>query len=432
MRVCVVGLWHLGIVTAACLSRQGHEVVGLDSQFETVRKLQEGIPPLLEPGIEDLIQQGLSAGRLSFATDSATALRGTEMVWITYDTPVDSQDRADSEYVIDQIVQILPYVPDRTLILISSQLPVGSVKRLEQLSRALDQSKAIRFAYSPENLRLGKAVAAFMEPDRVVVGARTLEDQNQISELLRPFNTRIEWMSVESAEMTKHALNAFLATSVAFANEIATLCEVAGADAKEVERGLKSEARVGPKAYLGPGAAFAGGTLARDIRFLVERSEREGLAAHLLKAVCVSNEFHKNWTRQKLEQSLGDLRGRVISVWGLTYKPGTSTLRRSGAVELCEWLCEQGSLLRIHDPAVSILPKELEIGCLLCPSALEAITGADLLFVATEWPDYARFSADELFSRLRRPVVIDPSRFLVQTVGTDPRFRYLTVGKGNA
>src|SRR3990167_1300173 len=204
-------------------------------------------------------------------------------------------------------------------------MPVGSIRRLESIAQKLCPTKSIGFAYSPENLRLGKALDVFLKPDRIVVGVRSSQDKERIDRLLRPITDRIEWVSVESAEMTKHAINAFLAISVVFANEIASICELVGADAKEVEKGLKSEARIGPKAYLAPGGAFAGGTLARDVSFLTHIGATNERPTPLLSAVLTSNDVHRLWVRRTLERLLGALDGRCIAVWGLTYKPGTDT-----------------------------------------------------------------------------------------------------------
>jgi UDPglucose 6-dehydrogenase len=259
----------------------------------------------------------------------------------------------------------------------------------------------------------------------VVVGVRSPESKEIISELLAPFTNRIEWMSVESAEMTKHALNAFLAASVVFINEIAAICEQVGADAKEVERGLKSEARIGPKAYLSPGGAFAGGTLARDVAFL---GEQHHLPVRLFPAVKASNDAHKNWARRRLGQLLGDLKGKTAAVWGLTYKPGTDTLRRSSAVELCAWLLEQGANVRAHDPAVRKLPQELA-RVELCASPLDAAQAADALVVATEWQEYRGVDMRAVAAAMRTPLVLDANRFLAENVEALAQIKYVTVGK---
>jgi len=236
-------------------------------------------------------------------------------------------------------------------------------------------------------------------------------------------------MSVESAEMTKHALNAFLATSVTFANELARLCEAVGADAKEVERGLKSEARIGPKAYLSPGAAFAGGTLARDVRFLTGFGRQYHLATPLLEGVLASNAVHTEWARRKVTSLLGDTRGAAVAVLGLTYKPGTDTLRRSWSVELCRWMQRQGIRVRAHDPAVTHLPDELRPVIDLRPTVADALAGADLAVVATEWPQYRGLKADDFAATMRRARVIDQNWFLAAALGNDARITYVATGR---
>lgn len=432
MRVCVLGLWHLGTVTAACLASGGHDVVGLDFDVEAVEKLQAGHPPLFEPGLEDLLKSELVEGHLSFTTDVVNAVKEAQVVWVAYDTPVDDEDQADLEFVVERVKRLFPHLEMGTLVLISSQLAVGTTRRVEQAYAAAQTGNQVSFAYSPENLRLGKAINAFTQPDRVVVGVRQTADRERITTLLRPFTANIEWMSIESAEMTKHALNAFLAASVTFINELAAMCEQVGADAKEVERGLKSEQRIGPRAYLAPGSAFAGGTLARDIVFLTQKGQEHQLPMHLMAAVRASNDEHKNWARRKLQMLLIDLDQKRIAVWGLTYKPGTDTLRRSSAVELCEWLVEQGVQVQVHDPAVKVLPANLAQKFKLCSTPIAALEGAHALVVATEWPEYQSISSEEVLSTMKVPLVIDPNRFLAKTLGSDPRIKYVTVGKSSS
>ena len=428
MKVCVLGLWHLGTVTAACLASGGHEVVGLDFDAATIQDLQAGKPPLFEPGLGELVAQGLLERRLSFTTDAAAALAEAEIVWVAYDTPVDDDDRADVDFVIERVRRLFPHLRDGMLVLVSSQVPVGTTGRLEREYAESRPERKVSFACLPENLRLGKAISVFTRPDRVVAGVRSEQDTGRIRALFRPFTERIEWMTVESAEMTKHALNAFLALSITFANEIAALCEQMGADAKEVERGLKSEDRIGPKAYLAPGTAFAGGTLARDIAFLTAVGSARGLPNHLLAAVRMSNDAHRLWVGRTLVSLLGQAAGKNIAVWGLTYKPGTDTLRRSGSVELCRWLAGQGARVTAHDPAVRTLPGDLAREMTLCGTPLAALAGAEALVVATEWPEYRMVQPGEVLSIMAVPVVVDPNRFLVGTLGSDRRIRYAAVG----
>lgn len=425
MNVTVFGLWHLGCVTAACVSAAGNRVVGLDPEQRTIDDLSAGKPPISEPGLTELIAAELKAGRLSFTTSPAEALRDAEIVWVAFDTPVNDRDEADVDFVRRQLDQIGPHLRPGTIVLISSQVPAGFTQDL----RRAPWAARIHFAYSPENLRLGKAIEVFRHPERVILGVSNESIKPKLIELFAPFSNRIEWMSIESAEMTKHGINAFLATSVTFANELARLCEAVGANAKEVERGLKSEGRIGPKAYLSPGGAFAGGTLARDLRFLTEFGRKFGVETPLFEGVIAGNERHKDWTRDKVRQLVHGLAKPTIAVLGLTYKPGTDTLRRSTSVELCQWMHDRGYRTKAYDPAIKELPENLRAAITLAASSREALGGADLAVVATEWPDFRNLTAADFLSAMRRPVVIDPNWFLAGALSDERKIHYITTGR---
>jgi UDPglucose 6-dehydrogenase len=424
MRIAVYGLWHLGCVTAGCLARAGFDVVGLDPDRGRIADLHRHQPPLHEPGLPELIAQGSKEGRLRFTADAADALRGVSVLWVTFDTPVNDRDEADVDFVGARLEDVAKELPPGVLVLISSQVPVGFTRRLA----AAWHGKGLTFAYSPENLRLGKAIDVFCKPERVVLGIETDADRPRLEALFAPFCSRLEWMSLESAEMTKHALNAFLGTSVTFINELARVCEKVGANAKDVERGLKSEGRIGPKAYLSPGGAFAGGTLARDLRFLVERGRNVGVATPLLEGVLTSNDIHKSWVYERVAECLIGVASPVAAVLGLTYKPGTNTLRRSSAVELARWLCDRGVHVRAYDPSITALPPELHSVLELAGGAAAALNGADVAIVATEWPCLRELQITEIKDRMRRPVVIDPNHFLAQQLGRDAAIRYVATG----
>ena len=415
------------MVTAACLASRGHNVLGFD-EAPIVEQLQENIMPVAEPGLRELVAKAVSEGRLAYTAD-ASRVAAAQILWVCYDTPVDDKDAADSEYVVSQTLSLLPHLAPGSLVLLSSQLPAGTTARLESFWHKNGGSE-LRFAYSPENLRLGRAIEVFTNPDRVVVGVRTSEDRGIVAALFSPFTDRIEWMSVESAEMTKHALNAFLATSVTFINEIAALCEKVGADAEEVERGLKTDARIGSRCA-GIGSAFAGGTLARDIAFLLKIAEQQKVTGYLLAGVRQSNGFHKGWLCRRMPEVVGELAGRHIAILGLAYKPGTDTLRRSSAVEAATWLTQQGATVSAFDPAIRALPAELAATMSMCSDAADALGGADAVLIATPWPDFRDISADLLLARMRQPVVFDPGRHLQQALGADPRVRYFAVGRGD-
>ena len=428
MKVAVAGLWHLGSVTAACLASAGHEVIAFDASPDVVARLEAGQPPVSEPGLQDLMARSVAAGSLCFSSRPED-LAASDITWITYDTPVDDSGRADVNSVIEAATSVFPHTRDGSLVLVSSQLPVGSTLRLEGIYRRVRPDGTATFACSPENLRLGSAIDAFTRPARIVVGIRSVADKVRIAELLGSFTDRIEWMSVESAEMTKHALNAFLATSVVFANELAALCERLGADAQEVERGLKSDARIGPRAYLRPGGPFAGGTLARDVEFLIALGSAQRLPTHLMSAVRESNEAHKQWPRRRLLEVVGNLAGTRIVILGLTYKPGTDTLRGSSAIETARWLAEQGASVAAYDPAVTCLVAGVDAPVDLRSSAQGALEGADAALIATEWPEFCSLSADDFVRSMKRPIVLDPSGFLRAQLDADRRIRYLSVGR---
>ena len=412
MKICVQGLWHLGSVTAACLASVGHDVVGLDGDSNNISNLNQGKAPLFEPGLDEMIQNEINQGHLRFAQSSREALADAEVLWVTFDTPVDEEDHADVEFVLGKIKSVLPELNDGTVVLISSQIPVGSIKKLEYFVKDNYIKKQICFAYSPENLRLGKSIDVFLNPDRIVVGTRNDETKEKLKKLFSPITNKIEWMSVESAEMTKHAINAFLATSVTFANELAAICELYGADAKEVERGLKTESRIGPRAYLSPGGPFAGGTLARDIDFLDKAAQEKALAVPLLQSVRVSNNEHKKWTKRKLSEKFTPLNKLSVAIWGLTYKPETNTLRRSLAVALCDWLIEEGAIVHVYDPAVQELPSHWNNQVDRFDSALEALKNTQVLVLGTEWAEFKE-SAKKMLEVVNNDyLVIDANRYL--------------------
>ena len=412
MKICVQGLWHLGSVTAACLASVGHDVVGLDGDSNNISNLNQGKAPLFEPGLDEMIQNEINEGHLRFAQSSREAVADAELLWVTFDTPVDEDDQADVELVLGKIKSVLPELNDGTVVLISSQIPVGSIKKLENFVKDNYIKKQICFAYSPENLRLGKSIDVFLNPDRIVVGTRNDETKEKLKKLFSPITNKIEWMSVESAEMTKHAINAFLATSVTFANELAAICELYGADAKEVERGLKTESRIGPRAYLSPGGPFAGGTLARDIDFLDKAAQEKALAVPLLQSVRVSNNEHKKWVKRKLLEKFTPLNKLSVAIWGLTYKPETSTLRRSLAVALCDWLIEEGANVSVYDPAVQELPSHWNNQVDRFDSALEALKNTQVLVLGTEWAEFKETAKIMLEVVNNDYMVIDANRYL--------------------
>jgi UDPglucose 6-dehydrogenase len=421
MNVTVFGLWHLGSVTAACCARH-FRVTGLDFDAANVARLNAGQAPLLEPGLNELIAAGLAAKSLSFTTEAKAACAQADVLWLTYDTPVNENDESDVASVLANLRRALAHLPSGALVLISAQLPVGTCAGLER------EFPQFHFACSPENLRLGKAIESFEKADRAIVGVRDDSKKAVLEQLFKPFAQQVIFMRTESAEMVKHALNSFLALSITFINEIARLCEHTGADAKEVSAGLKSEARIGPKAYLGPGGPFAGGTLARDVVTLTQLAAAKGETISVIPAIKQSNDLHRGWAFRRLQARLGDLRGKKIAVLGLTYTTNTDTLRRSAAVELCQQLVAAGATVSAFDPAVKTLPPELGAVALAVDPAV-ALTGTEAVAVCTEWPQFRQADWATLVPQMRQPVFVDANRFLEKELKSIAGVEHLSVGR---
>ncbi len=418
MKITVLGLWHLGCVTAACCARH-FQVTGLDFDATLINGLRAGKAPLLEPGLDELIAANITTGWLDFSTDPA-ACRDADVLWVTYDTPVNDADESDAAQVLEPLRRVLGELRRGAVVLISSQLPVGTCGMLER------EFPQFHFACSPENLRLGRALDAFEKAERIIVGTRTDAPKPLLEKLLAPFTERIIFMRTESAEMVKHALNSFLAVSITFINEVARVCEHVGADAAEVSAGLKSEPRIGPRAYLGAGGPFAGGTLARDVVTLSALGARFGEPLAVIPAIKQSNDLHRGWSFRRLQSRFGELRGRTFAVLGLTYTPNTNTLRRSAAVELCQQLLAAGANVRAHDPGVRDLPSELaavKLGDL--PATL---ADADAVVVCTEWPQFRNAPWPQFVRLLRQPVVVDANRFLEKPLLACDAVEHLSVG----
>ena len=421
MKITVLGLWHLGSVTAACCAKH-FQVTGLDFDASSVAKLNRGEAPLLEPGLNALLTAGIDSGKLSFTTDPRPACADADVLWVTYDTPVNERDESDVAFVLNNIRRALPHLPKTALVLISAQLPVGTCAQLEK------EFPQFQFTCSPENLRLGKAIDSFEKAERVIVGIRNISVRPLLEKLFAPFTSQLLFMRTESAEMVKHALNSFLALSITFINEIARIGEHVGADASEVSAGLKSDPRIGPKAYLAPGGPFAGGTLARDVVTLTRLAECKNEMLSVIPAIKQSNDAHQTWTFRRLQSRLGNLKDKTVAVLGLTYTPNTDTLRRSAAVELCQRLTAAGATVIAFDPAVKSLPPELGRIC-LASGLSAALRDADAAVICTEWPQFCQADWPASISKMRQRIIIDPNRFLENELKNVGGVEHLSVGR---
>lgn len=428
-KVGTLGLWHLGSVVSACLAQLGYTVTGYDPDPERVRGLMKGDPPLYEPGLSELIAAGLASRRLVFTTDLSEALAGAAFALLTFDTPVDEEDRVDLRGILATAAEMAIPLGDGATVIVMSQVPVGTCRRIEQ---AIQQSRPRRrfgLVYSPENLKLGQAIDRFLCPRMVVLGAEDESALDAAEWLFGPIPAPKLRLDLATAEMVKHALNAFSASCISFANEIAVLCDETGADAAALAQAMGHDERVGRETPLQPGLGFAGGTLARDLNVLRSLGDRSGQETPLLDAVLSVNESQKRRLLEKLRHVYGSLEGLTVSVFGLTYKPGTSTLRRSPGLELIASLAAQGSTVRAYDPGADIRELPAAFPVRIGDDPYETVRDSDALFIMTGWPDFRGLDYAAIRRSMRQPVLVDALNFLDREALLGYGFRYLGMGR---
>lgn len=428
----MVGLWHQGSVLAACFAELGHDVVGVDADAEVVAGLGDGRPPLHEPGLPELLAQGLEAGRLDFTTEFEAAVRDADLVYLSLDTPVGPGDASDLATVFAAARRIGEARQGDLVLCVTAQVPVGTSEALAEEVEALLDGGRCEVVYVPEFLRLGTAIDSFRNADRFLIGADDAELAERVAAVYRPLGRPVEIMDVRSAEMTKHASNAFLAASISFINEIADLCEEAGADVARVAAGMKLDRRIGTHAFLSAGLGFAGGTLGRDLRVLQEVGRRSGRATALTDAVIAVNGARAALVADLLGRLHGSLKDTRVGMLGLTYKPGTSTMRRSVALEIARELTSMGATVQAYDPRADLSELDGPPPFQVCADAASAADGADALVVTTAWPEFRDLDLAALRPRMRRADLIDTQNLFDPTAVAASGWTYYGVGRRSA
>lgn len=429
-RICVIGAWHLGCVTSACLADLGYRVTAVDPDAARVERLNDGAAPLFEPGLDELIAANIAAGRLSFTTDPAEGLRGVTATFIAHDTPVDEKDDVDLFPLFDAAAGLARHLEDGATVIVSSQVPVGTCEQLAARVSKLNPTLAFDIAYLPENLRLGQALERFRRPDMLVIGADEATIADRVDKLLAAIEAPRVKVGLRTAEMIKHAINFYLATCISFINEVANICDVVGADALGAAQALRLDSRISASAPLHPGLGFAGGTLARDLKALLTLADRHTCPAPLVRAVLAVNEGQSHTVLRKLKTVYPSLQGRRVGVLGLTYKPGTSTLRRSAALEFIRALTADGASVRAYDPKAD--PKEVRLqgDVTPCDDAYAAAEGGDALLLATAWPEFRELDFHRIRQAMHRPLLLDPHNMLDADAMARQGFRYFGTGRG--
>ncbi|HEY0997162.1 MAG TPA: UDP-glucose/GDP-mannose dehydrogenase family protein [Gemmatimonadaceae bacterium] len=432
MRIAVVGSGYVGLVVGACLAETGNQVACADIDEGKIAGLQRNELPIYEPGLDSYVERNQAAGRLAFTTDIAAAIGGAEVAFIAVGTPPDEDGSADLRHVLAVAESIGRHMQREMVVVTKSTVPVGTAARVQDAV-----AKHAKFPFhvcsNPEFLKEGAALDDFMKPDRVVIGAETDHARSCMTELYAPFvrtGRPIIFMDIASAEMTKYAANAMLATRISFMNEIANLCERTGANVDMVRRGIGSDERIGP-AFLFPGPGYGGSCFPKDVKALVRTGEEYGVPLQVLQAVEEVNDGQKQRMFRKLAQAMGDdLAGKRVAVWGLAFKPNTDDMREAPALTLIEALLGAGATVVAHDP-VAMEEAERRLGdrVTFAAQAYEALAGADALCVVTDWNEYRHPDFERIRTSLRRPLVVDGRNLYDVDKMRRLGFTYLSIGR---
>ena len=444
MKIAIVGTGYVGLVTGTCFAEMGVEVFCVDIDRQKIENLRNGVVPIYEPGLEEMVIRNYEVGRLHFTTDLTEVLDQVEIVFSAVGTPPDEDGSADLKYVLDVARTIGRAMNKYLLVVTKSTVPVGTARRIRQtIADELDRrGVTIDFdiASNPEFLKEGAAVKDFMHPDRIVVGVESDRARRLMEKLYHPFmlnNFRIIYMDIPSAEMTKYAANAMLATRISFMNEIAGICEHLGVDVENVRLGIGSDPRIGSR-FIHPGAGYGGSCFPKDVRALVSMAESTGYEPHVLHAVETRNRHQKNRLYQKLCAELGDnLKGKTIAVWGLAFKPGTDDMREAPSIDLIEALLEAGAKVRAYDPvaqhtARATLPQPAQQrgDLTFTDDAYSATAAADALMLVTEWPEFREPDFKRLRRKMRHLLIIDGRNQYHPEDLYHLGFHYIGVGRG--
>lgn len=436
MNIAIVGTGYVGLVSGACFAEMGIDVTCVDIDPEKVKCLLEGEIPIYEPGLEELVRRNVEAGRLHFTTDLLPCLDNVEVVFSAVGTPPDEDGSADLQYVLEVARTFGQHIKKYTILVTKSTVPVGTAKKVKAVieEELTERGEQIDFevASNPEFLKEGAAIKDFMSPDRVVVGIESDRAKKVMEQLYRPFlinNFRLYFMDILSAEMTKYAANAMLATRISFMNDIANLCDLVGANVDMVRKGIGTDSRIGPK-FLYPGCGYGGSCFPKDVKALICTAREHKYTMSVIEAVEAVNERQKEIVVKKLQDKLGILQGKTIALWGLAFKPETDDLREAPALVVIDKLLTAGAEIKVYDPvAMAECKRKIGEKVTYCKDMYDAVFDADALAVLTEWKEFRVPSWSVMRKVMKHPVLIDGRNIYDKQEAIAEGFDYSGIGK---
>ena len=436
MNIAIVGTGYVGLVSGACFAEMGIDVTCVDINPEKIKCLLNGEIPIYEPGLDDLVKRNVEAGRLHFTTDLTTCLDNVEVVFSAVGTPPDEDGSADLQYVLEVARTFGRNIKKYTILVTKSTVPVGTAKKVKAVieEELTERGEQIDFevASNPEFLKEGAAIKDFMSPDRVVVGVESDRAKKVMERLYRPFqmnNYRLYFMDIPSAEMTKYAANAMLATRISFMNDIANLCDLVGANVDMVRKGIGADTRIGSK-FLYPGCGYGGSCFPKDVKALARTAREYGYTMGVIEAVEAVNERQKEIVVKKLQDKLGTLRGKTIALWGLAFKPETDDMREAPALVVIEKLLEAGASVKVYDPvAMDECRRRIGDRAVNCKDMYDVVIDADALAVLTEWKEFRIPSWSVIKRVMKQPVLVDGRNIYSKDEVIAEGFEYAAIGK---
>lgn len=436
MKIIVVGTGYVGLVTGTCFAEVGINVICVDIDRNKIENLKKGILPIFEPGLETLVQKNVSKGRLQFSTSLEDSIPGADVAFIAVGTPPGENGSADLQYVIEVAKQIGKHMNSYGVIVTKSTVPVGTALKVQDAIQEELNSRNILIPFdvasNPEFLKEGAAIDDFLKPDRIVVGVSNKEAEEVMLKLYKPFLLNghpIIFMDVPSAEMTKYTANSMLATKISFMNEIANLCEIMGADVNMVRKGIGSDARIGNK-FIYPGIGYGGSCFPKDVKALIKTASENGYSMKILQAVEEVNEFQKTVLFTKLMNRFqGNIEGKTIAMWGLSFKPNTDDMREAPSLTLIKSIIEVGGVVQAYDPvAMNEARHMLGDTIKYCNNEYEALDNADALLIVTEWIDFRSPDFDKIKATLKNPIVFDGRNIFDTTEMNNLGFEHYGIG----